>query len=142
MLLIKKSICYVYCLCDRRVTAALKWVSKFRDFFFRWFFQQICFQNKNIPSACWKKFWKKRSSWLDALKGRLLWDFLCPFLGVSLISIFIRSMTFVGGGAITTDVETQKGFWIWKFVYWNLLLLYLSNDRLKKIINQKRKLQN
>ena len=55
MSLIKKSICYEYCLCDRRVTAGLKRVSKFCDFFFRCFFQQICFQIKNISSACLKK---------------------------------------------------------------------------------------
>ena len=80
---------------------------------------------------------EKRSSWLDVLKGTLLWDFLWPLLGVSPISIFVRSMT--GRGTITNDVEIQKSYWIWKFVYWNLLLLYLSNHRLKKIIHLKKK---
>ena len=33
MLLIEKSICYIYCLCEQRVTKALKWVSKFCKIF-------------------------------------------------------------------------------------------------------------
>ena len=33
-------------------------------------------------------------------------------------------------------LEIQKSYWIWKFMYCNLLLLYLSKHRRKKIIYQ------
>ena len=46
-------------------------------------------------------------------------------------------MTLAGGGNITNNVfENQKIWRIWKFMYCDLLLLYLSNHRWKKTIYQ------
>ena len=137
MLLIKKSICYVYCFCDHRVTAALKRVSKFCDFFFAVFFQQICFQIKNISSACLKKinscFGKKKQLARRSKREAVRRFSLSLFRGEPYINFHTQY-----------DVRGWRDYheWIWKFVYWNLLLLYLSNHRLKKIINQKNKTKN
>ena len=144
MLLIKKSICYVYCLCDHRVTAALKRVSKFCDFFFAVFFNKSVFKSKTFHLLVWKKliavlqkinscFGKKKQLARRSKREAVRRFSLSLFRGESYINFHTQY-----------DVRRWRDYheWIWKFVYWNLLLLYLSNHWLKKIINQKNKTKN